>query len=75
MKHLLFVVTEDWYFVSHRIHLAIFAIKNGFKVKLITKISSHKDYNESNGIEVIDWHINRGSFNILHELLILLQLR
>ena len=34
---LLFVVTEDWYFVSHRLPLAVAAQKAGFDVAVATR--------------------------------------
>ena len=67
-KRLLFLVSEDWYFVSHRLHLAINAIKSGYKVALLSRISRHHDLLVESGIEVIDWPLNRSSRNIWTEL-------
>ena len=35
-KILIYFVTEDWYFVSHRLELALSAIDDGFDVYLVT---------------------------------------
>ena len=44
---LLFVVTEDWYFVSHRLDLARAARDAGFEVGLATRIApARMDQNE-----------------------------
>ena len=37
---LLFVVTEDWYFVSHRLPLAVAALGAGMDVSIATNVSS-----------------------------------
>lgn len=38
---LLFVVTEDWYFVSHRLQLALAALNAGFDVALAARVAQH----------------------------------
>ena len=69
MKKILFIVSEDWYFVSHRLHIAIAAIEDGYEVALLSKLSIHKEFLESYGIEVFDWQLDRISRNPLKELL------
>ena len=64
MKNILFVISEDWYFVSHRLHIAVKAIEMGFTVTLLTRVSQHKLLIESLGIIVIDWPFTRGGANI-----------
>jgi glycosyltransferase involved in cell wall biosynthesis len=68
LKRLLFVVTEDWYFVSHRLYMAISAVEAGYKVALLTKISVHKNLIEGHGIEVINWSLKRKSMNVISEI-------
>lgn len=68
MKHILFIVSEDWYFVSHRLHLATRAIEEGYQVSLLTRISEHKDLIESYGIRVINWNFSRRSLNLKKEI-------
>ena len=41
-KNLLFVVTEDWYFCSHRLSLAVAAKKAGYTVSLATRVTDQK---------------------------------
>ncbi len=67
MKRLLFIVTEDWYFVSHRLDLAIAAIDSGYTVALLSNISTHRGLIESKGIEIIDWSLDRRSRNFISE--------
>ena len=68
MNNILFIVTEDWYFVSHRLHIAIKAIEKGYKVTILTKVSTHRSLIESFGIKVIHWSINRSGFNFFLEI-------
>lgn len=68
MKKILFIVSEDWYFVSHRFHLAKTAILNGYHVTLLTNIDKCKALIEENGIDVIPWSLKRNSYNPLQEI-------
>jgi len=61
---IVFVVNVDWFFVSHRLPIAIEALKNGYEVHLICKITSFGDFIKSKGIIIHDWNIKRSSFNI-----------
>jgi glycosyltransferase involved in cell wall biosynthesis len=65
---LLFVVTEDWYFLSHRLPLALGAMAAGMDVALATNVVEHGDLIESLGIELYPWQIKRGSTGLLSEL-------
>src|SRR5712692_1515418 len=38
---LLFLVTEDWYFVSHRLELAVAARQAGYDVVVATRVDRH----------------------------------
>lgn len=57
---MLFVVTEDWYFVSHRLDLARAARDNGFKVSIATRLSNHGPQLRAEGFEVLPLAIERG---------------
>ena len=67
LKRLLFVVTEDWYFVSHRLYMATVAVKAGYKVALLSRTSKYQELIEESGIEVINWSLNRRSRNLISE--------
>jgi glycosyltransferase involved in cell wall biosynthesis len=60
--------------VSHRLHMATCAIENGFNVTLVTRVSQHRSLIEESGIKLIDWPINRGSFNFFLDISALLKL-
>lgn len=53
MPSLLFVVTEDWYFHSHRLALAVRARDAGYTVSVATRVTDHAEMLTAAGIEVI----------------------
>lgn len=67
-RRLLFIVSEDWYFVSHRLHLAQTAITEGYEVALLSRVSNHRTSIEACGVEIIDWPLVRRSHNPFSEL-------
>jgi glycosyltransferase involved in cell wall biosynthesis len=66
---LLFVVTEDWYFVSHRLQLAVAACEAGFEVALATRVKKHGDIIRRAGISLIPFELSRRAGNPLLELM------
>lgn len=58
---LMIVVSEDWYFWSHRLSLATSAINSGFDVTLLTKLNQLKKSIEEKGINVLDINFTRSS--------------
>jgi len=71
---LLFFVTEDWYFCSHRLPLAIAAKKAGFDVAILTRTSKHAEIIRSAGIRLIPSTLERRSLSPFHELRELLRI-
>ncbi|MBE0435424.1 MAG: glycosyltransferase family 1 protein, partial [Methylomicrobium sp.] len=57
---LIYFVTEDWYFCSHRLNLAIAARQQGFRVLVVTRVNRHGDLIREQGFELIPLDINRG---------------
>ncbi len=68
MKKILYLVTEDWYFWSHRRHLAEQAIKAGYKVSLVTKPGAYSEKISAMGINVFPVDIARSISSPLREL-------
>lgn len=66
-SRLLFVVTEDWYFRSHRLVLAKAAAAAGFDVAVATRISNHGGAIEESGVRVVPFAIDRGGTNPLRD--------
>ena len=68
---LLFFITEDWAFCSHRFALAKFALKKGFDVVVITRVREHGSIIEQAGMKVIPLEIKRDGLNPLIEMKII----
>lgn len=65
---LLFLVTEDWYFCSHRLPLACAARDAGFDVAVATRVTAHGERIRSAGLRLIPIALRRSSRNPWHEL-------
>ncbi|MCB9990775.1 MAG: glycosyltransferase family 4 protein [Rhodospirillales bacterium] len=63
MAGLIFVVTEDWYFYSHRRPMIRAAQQAGFDVSVITRVDQHRAAIEALGVRVIDFSFERRSLN------------
>ena len=71
---LLFVVTEDWYFVSHRLALAVAAQAAGFEVAVATRVRRHGQAIGAAGIRVVPLELARGYGSPLGEIRVLARL-
>lgn len=60
---LFFVVTEDWYFYSHRLPMARAAKQAGFDVSVVTNVAEHGEKIAAEGIRVIPFSFERKSLN------------
>ncbi len=74
MSRILFIVTEDWTFATHRLHLATSAIQNGYDVALLCHETNCKDEIERGGIKVYSWDLDRRSVNPFKEVRAILQI-
>ena len=61
---LLFVVNVDSFFISHRLPIALSAIKQGYEVHIATVLSDSKKLLESHGLVVHPIHLSRNSSGI-----------
>jgi Glycosyl transferase 4-like len=68
---LLFVVTEDWYFVTHRLPLAVAAHAAGLDVAVATREKKQVDVIRSAGIRLIPLTLSRRGGNPLSEVMAL----
>lgn len=62
---LLFFVSEDWYFLSHRLALALGAQDAGFEVVLVTQVNDPSNAITSHGIRLVPFAMSRRSLNPL----------
>jgi len=75
VKKIIYLISEDWYFCSHRLGLAKEAIKRNFEVYLLSNIDEHKSFIESQGIEVIPLRfLKRSRINLFYEILSILEI-
>jgi glycosyltransferase involved in cell wall biosynthesis len=62
-RKLVFVVTEDWFFVSHFLPMARAARELGFEVRVVCRVRDHKAAIEATGARVIPLEAERRSLN------------
>ncbi len=68
MPKLLFTVTEDWAFCSHRIPTALAAKDAGYDVVVVARMREHQHQIEELGFRTVNWTIKRESQNPFSEL-------
>lgn len=71
---LLFLVTEDWYFCSHRLPIAREAIKQGYDVVVATRVDRHGEAITQAGCKLVPLRMERQSANPFRELATLAEL-
>lgn len=59
----MFLVTEDWYFVSHRLELAIAAREAGYDVVVATRVARHGERITAAGLQVRPVNFDRAGLN------------
>jgi glycosyltransferase involved in cell wall biosynthesis len=68
MPKILYLVTEDWFFVSHFLPMAQAARDCGLQVAVATRVRADGDRLKAEGFSVIAIESRRGSFSPLHSL-------
>lgn len=69
MPKLMFVVTEDWYFASHRLQIAREALAAGYEVVVATRLQREKERLEAEGFRTIPILMRRRGGNPWREAL------
>lgn len=67
-QKLLFIVNVDWFFVSHRLPIAMAALERGYEVHIATGITDKLGILQSNGLLVHPLMLGRSSMGVLSEL-------
>ncbi|MDF2688635.1 MAG: glycosyltransferase family 1 protein [Microvirga sp.] len=62
-RKLVFVVTEDWFFVSHFLPMARAARELGLEVTVVTRVRAHREAIQATGAKVIPLEAERRSLN------------
>ena len=73
-KKLLYFVSEDWYFCSHRSALALAALDEGYDVYVLTRVNDHAQRISESGLTLIPIIIERHGRNILQDLKLLYEI-
>jgi glycosyltransferase involved in cell wall biosynthesis len=73
-KKILYFVTEDWYFCSHRLQLARAAIAAGFEVTVVTNVDRHGARIQGAGCKLVPLPLVRRSMNPWREWFVLRRL-
>lgn len=68
MKKILFVVNVDWFFVSHRLPIALQAIKEGYEVHLACSFTDKREQLISLGIVLHEVSFSRSGNGLLDEI-------
>jgi glycosyltransferase involved in cell wall biosynthesis len=72
---LIYLVTEDWYFVSHRLPMALAAQRAGYEVHVATRVQAHGAAIEAQGFTLHPLNWQRGSINPMKVASIVRQVR
>lgn len=73
-RRIVFFVTEDWYFYSHRLPLAQAALDNAYDVHLVTRVTKRSATTAPEGLTVHDIDVRRGSLNPFNDIRLLVHL-
>ncbi|MBO6253228.1 MAG: glycosyltransferase family 4 protein [Bacteroidaceae bacterium] len=68
MKKLFIIVNVDWFFLSHRLPVALAAQKAGWDVTIVTADTGKLKDISAKGLKVIDLPMSRSGMNIFQEL-------
>ena len=74
MARILYFVTEDWYFCSHRLSLAVAAKSAGHSVTVVTRVQSHGDVIRASGLDLVPMELSRRGRNVFAEIGLLVRL-
>lgn len=67
-KKLLFIINVDWFFVSHRLPIALAAMEKGFEVHLLCATTDKVEYLENLGLIIHPFSFSRSGKNIFSEI-------
>lgn len=65
--HLVLVITEDWYYWSHRRAVGRAALAAGYRVTLASRFTDHRARIEADGVETVEIAMRRSGRNPLGE--------
>ena len=75
IKHLVYVITEDWFFASHFLDRAIAAKNSGYKVSVVTRCRETAQQLDAHGLIFENIEFSRRGLNPIRELATVVRLR
>jgi glycosyltransferase involved in cell wall biosynthesis len=75
VNHLVYVITEDWFFASHFLDRAIAAKNSGYKVSVVTRCRETAQRLNAHGLIFEDINFSRRGLNPISELATIVRLR
>lgn len=73
-RRIFFIVNVDWFFLSHRLPLALAAIKQGYDIYLITRDTGQRSNIEKQGINFISIPFDRSGMNPVKDLCLIFKI-
>lgn len=73
-RHLLVLVTEDWYFCMHWMHIAVAARAAGHRVTVVTRVVAHGEQIRDAGLDMVPVDLGRSSTNPFRDLVTVIRL-
>jgi len=67
-RKIVFVGTEDWFFLSHRLNLGRICLARGWTVIVAARVQNHGDQILKEGFQLAPIPLRRGGMNPFHEL-------
>lgn len=74
-RTLLYFVNVDWFFISHRLPIALKALQQGFHVVIACRFTTHREQLESMGFETYEIPFSRSGVGLFSEMKTLLNVR
>lgn len=74
MPRLVYLVTVDWYFCSHRLPLAVAARDAGYQVSVVTQVDAHGELIRDHGLDLVPIRFPRAAGRPLQDLRVLASL-
>lgn len=72
---IIYIVNVDWFFISHRLPIALEALKQGYEIHIFAKDTGKMEHLKSLGINTYPINLERGSVNPFQSLKLLLDLK
>ncbi|MFM7649797.1 MAG: glycosyltransferase, partial [Acidimicrobiaceae bacterium] len=74
-RHLVYVITEDWFFKSHFFDRAVAAVSEGYKVTVVTRCREAASDFKDHGLLIENIEFSRRGLNPITELATIFRLR